>query len=53
MTHHQTRKTHCPNNHPYTPDNTSSSGTSAKSRSEVRVKTQVKECVVTSGASGL
>ena len=19
MTHHQTRKTHCPNNHPYTP----------------------------------
>lgn len=21
MTHHQTRKTHCPNNHPYTPDN--------------------------------
>jgi hypothetical protein len=22
MTHHQTRKTHCPNNHPYTPDNT-------------------------------
>lgn len=22
MTHHETQKTHCPNGHPYTPDNT-------------------------------